>query len=132
MSSENVAGICTARDTSQKVKHSSRRWDEEKAPAVADEVNDNVRTPGLAPVSRNLACGHDRLGIVGIDVQHGGANRLGHVCRMHRGAALSWGSREPHLVIHHQMQHAAHRKACRVPHTLAAASRYGPIVRLTS
>ena len=65
--------------------------------AVADEVDDDVAVPALAPLGRQLVCARHRLHVVAVHVQDGRVQRLGYVRAVRRRAALARVRREGHL-----------------------------------
>ena len=67
--------------------------------AVADEVDDDVRLELVAPRDGGLEDAADRLGVVGVDVEDGRAERLAEVGRVHRASALLRRRREADLVV---------------------------------
>ena len=64
---------------------------------VADNVDDDVAVPALAPLGRQLVRARHRLHVIAVHVQNGRIQRLGHICAVGRGAALAWVCCEGHL-----------------------------------
>jgi len=67
---------------------------------VADNVNDNITLELSAPVSSDLANIVDSLSIVGVDVEHGGIDRLGNVRAVGGGTGKTGVGGETDLVVH--------------------------------
>ena len=67
--------------------------------AIADQIDDHVRLEMLAEFHRQARRMHDGFGIVAVDVEHRGLDRLGDVGGIAREAAVAGIGRKADLVV---------------------------------
>src|SRR5699024_12683614 len=74
------------------------------AATVAGEVDDDVAVEFLPVFEGQARRTHDRLGIIAVDVEDRGVDRLRHVRAVERRPRRGGGSGEPDLVVDDHMQ----------------------------
>mmetsp|Transcript_94481 Transcript_94481/g.197376 ORF Transcript_94481/g.197376 Transcript_94481/m.197376 type:complete len:393 (+) Transcript_94481:1634-2812(+) len=74
--------------------------------SVADDVQDHVGAPGLAPIGGELESSHDRGRIVAVAVEDWAFEGLAQVGAVHGGSVIDGVGREADLVVDHNVDGA--------------------------